>query len=72
MPIELTNQQQLSLDANGHDHPRVIDPRTRECYVLVPEVEYEEIREAIEEDRRQRAIRAAGLRNAIGRMGEDS
>ena len=71
MTIELTDQQQQALDALGEELPRVMDPRTRSCYVLVPEVDYESIHEALEDDRRQRAIRAVGLRNTIGRMGEE-
>ncbi len=71
MAIELTEQQQLSLDAFGEARPRVVDPRTRVTYVLVPEVDYESVHEAIEDDRRQRAIRAVGRRNALGRMGEE-
>ena len=71
MTIELTDQQQETLDALGEVHPRVIAPRTRVSYVLVPEVDYEAVHEALEDDRRQRAIRAMGLRNAIGRMDEE-
>jgi len=70
--IELTEQQQLSLDTIGEAPPRVVDPRTKVTYVLVPEVDYEAVQEAIEDDRRQRAIRAVGLRNAVGRMSEES
>ncbi len=70
MTIELTEQQQQALDALGEELPRVIDPRTKSSYVLVPEVDYESVHEALEDDRRERAIRAVGLRNAIGRMGE--
>ena len=70
MTIDLTDQQQKTLDALGEAHLRLIDPRTRVSYVLVPEVDYEAVHETLEDDRRQRAIRAVGLRNAIGRMGE--
>ena len=71
MAIELTAQQQQSLDAPGEDPPRVLDPRTRATYVLVPEGAYEVVREAIEDDRRQQAIRVVGRRNAVGRMDEE-
>lgn len=70
MTIELTEQQQQALDALGEELPRVIDPRTNSSYVLIPEVDYESVHEALQDDRRERAIRAVGLRNAIGRMGE--
>jgi len=71
MNIELTDHQQKSLDSLGDSLPRVIDPRTSMAYILIPEADYEAVHEALEDDRRQRAIRAVGLRNAIGRMGEE-
>jgi hypothetical protein len=70
MSIQLTPQQQQALDAQGEGLPRVIDPRTKSTYVLVPEADYEIIREALEDERRQRAIRAVALRNAVGRCRE--
>ena len=71
MTIELTVHQQQALDALEGVLPRLIDPRTSQSYVLVPEVDYQAVHEALEDDRRQRAIHAVGLRNAIGRMGEE-
>jgi hypothetical protein len=70
MAIQLTEQQQQALDAERNTLPRVIDPRTNTAYVLVPETDYESVREALEDERRQQAIRAVGLRNAVGRMEE--
>jgi PHD/YefM family antitoxin component YafN of YafNO toxin-antitoxin module len=70
MSIELTGSQQQALDAEGRE-PRVVDPRTNTQYVLVPVEEFEAIREALDDDRRQRAIRRVGLRNAAGRAGEE-
>jgi hypothetical protein len=70
MSIELTEQQQHSLDLEAQTPPRVIDPRTNAAYYLVPAPDYEAVRELLEEERRQKAIRAVGLRNAAGRMGE--
>jgi hypothetical protein len=70
MAIQLTVQQQQALDTERNTLPRVIDPRTNITYVLVPETDYESIREALEEERRQQAIREVGLRNAVGRMEE--
>ncbi len=69
-PVPLTEQQQQALDAVPA-LPRLIDPRTNAAYVLVPESEYESVREALEDDRRHRVIRRVGLRNAVGRMAED-
>jgi len=70
MNIELTPQQQQVLDTQEDGPPRVIDPRTHTTYVLVPEVDYEAIRELLEDERRQQAIHAVALRNAAGRMDE--
>ena len=70
MSIELTEQQQQSLDLEAQTPPRVIDPRTNAAYYLVAAPDYEAVRELLEEERRQKAIRAVGLRNAAGRMGE--
>jgi hypothetical protein len=68
--IQLTPQQQQALDTQGGRPPRVIDPRTNAAYVLVPEADYDTVREVLEDERRQRAVRAAALRNAAGRMDE--
>ena len=70
MSIQLTPQQLEALDVGEGELPRVIDPRNNVSYVLVSEAEYETIREVLEDEQRQRNIRAVALRNAIGRMGE--
>ena len=70
MDIQLTPQQQQALDAQAEGPARAIDPRTNAAYILVPETDYESIREVIEEERRQQAIHAIALRNAVGRMNE--
>lgn len=70
MPIRLTEQQQRVLDSTEAEPPQVVDPRTNEAYVLIPLTEYEAIREIVEDERRQQAIRAIGLRNAGRRAGE--
>jgi hypothetical protein len=67
--IELTPEQQRALDNHGKS-PRVVDPRTHISYVLVPEVEYEAMRELLDDERREQAIHAVALRNAAGRMDE--
>ena len=71
MSIELTEQQQHALDSQREQPPRVIDPRTKAAYVLVPEEEYESIRESLEEEKQQQAIHRVALRNAAGRMNEE-
>jgi len=70
MSIELTQQQQYALDAQ-HEKPLcVLDPRSNETYYLVAAPEYEAVRALLDDERRQKAIRAVGLRNAMGRMEE--
>jgi hypothetical protein len=71
MTIPLTTQQQMALDARGNEPPRVIDPRTNAAYILDPEGDYEVVRETIDDERRQQAIRAVALRNAAGRLDEE-
>ena len=69
MNIHLTPQQQQVLDTQSSELlPRVVDPRTNVAYVLVPEADYDAVREVLEDERRQRAIRAVALRNAAARM----
>ena len=64
MSIRLTEQQQRALDEMHGGPPRLVDPRSNEAYVLLPLAEYEAVREIVEDERRQRAIRAVALRNA--------
>jgi hypothetical protein len=68
MSIQLTPQQQKVLDSQEEGPPRVIDPRTNTSYILVREMDYESIRELLEDERRQKAIHALALRNAAGRI----
>ena len=68
--IELTPEQQRVLDDHGKTPQRVVDPRTHISYVLVPEAEYELMRELLEDDQREQAIHAVALRNAAGRLDE--
>jgi hypothetical protein len=70
MAIRLTEQQQRALDSTDAELPQVVDPRTNAAYVLIPLTEYEAVREIVEDERRQRAIRAVGLRNAGRRVAE--
>lgn len=68
--IELTEPLLQALDAHPHEPLHVVDPRTQETYVLLLAEVYDSLREALEEDQRQRAIHAIALRNAAGRMDE--
>ena len=67
MTIQLTPQQQDDLDRADDDVVRVVDPRTNAAYVLVPADDFESVREALEDERLQRAVRAVALQNAVGR-----
>ncbi|HVR75839.1 MAG TPA: hypothetical protein VMT52_16020 [Planctomycetota bacterium] len=71
MSILLTPEQQQALDTSREDPPLIVDPRTNAAFVLLPADEYEAIREILEDERRLKAIRAVGLRNAAGRINED-
>jgi len=70
MTIQLTPQQQQTLDSQRNGLPRVIDPRDNSAYVLVPEADYDGVRELLEEEQRRQAIHTVALRNAAGRMDE--
>ncbi len=70
MAISLTKEQQQAIDSAGATPPQVVDPRTSAAYVLIPADEYEAVREALTEERRQKAIRTVALRNAAGRIQE--
>ena len=71
MSIELTDQQQHAVDALGEEPARLVDPRTNAAYVLLPAEIYESVREILDDEKQQKALRSVGLRNAIGRMNED-
>jgi hypothetical protein len=61
--MELTIEQQRELDVI-RGRPRLIDPRIRATYVLIPEDEFQ----SLEEEREERIIHEAARRNAAGRM----
>ncbi len=69
--IELTAQQQQALDGARGEPLALIDPRTSATYFLVPKSEYEAVREALEDERVQKGVRAVALRNAIGREDDE-
>jgi hypothetical protein len=70
MAIRLTEQQQRALDSTDAQPPQIVDPRTNAAYVLIPLTEYDAVREIVEDERRQTAIRAVALRNAGRRADE--
>jgi len=71
MAIRLTEQQQLALDSPDAEPPQVVDPRTNAAYVLIPLNQYEAIREIVEDERRQKAMRAVGFWNAGRRVRQE-
>ena len=71
MTIELTPQQQHDLDSAEDQPLRVVDPRTRTAYVLIPAEEFNGVREALEDEKLQRAVRRVALRTAVGRANEE-
>lgn len=71
MSIQLTPRQQQALDNQKDSPPRVVDPRTNTSYVLVREVDYDSVRELLEDERRQQIIHAVALRNAAGRIDDN-
>lgn len=68
MSIELTPKQQDTLDHCNEGPQRVVDPRTRTAYVLVPENEYHAMRELLDEERREKAVHEVALKNAALRL----
>ena len=70
MPIELTEPQQRALDSEP-GIPEVLDPRNRARYLLIPADQLEAVREVLDDERRQQAIRQVGLKNAGHRMGAE-
>ena len=71
MSISLTPEQQQALDQSAGRLVYVTDPRTSAAYLLIPADQYENIRETLEDDRVQQAVRLAGMRNAVSRAGEE-
>jgi hypothetical protein len=72
MSITLTPQQLSQLDTAGPVPALLVDPRTNARYVLVPADDYESVNDILRDEREQRAVRAVGLRNAAGRMDDES
>ena len=70
MSIELTELQQRALDAED-GVPLVVDPRTNSRYRLIPDQDFLSIKEALDDEILQRAIRRVGVRGAVGRLREE-
>ena len=61
MTIQLTEEQQRAVDSAGATLTQVVAPRTSLAYVLIPEGDYETVREILRDERQQKAIRTVGL-----------
>ena len=48
MSLELTEQQQQALESQTESVPRIVNPRTKQTYVLVREDLYERVKELVE------------------------
>jgi len=70
MSIELTEPQQRALDAED-GVPIVVDPRSNARYRLIPDEDFASIKEALDDEILQRAVRRVGLRGAVGRLREE-
>ena len=68
MTLELTAAQQQALDARGAEPLRLVDPRTQECYVLVPAGAYDRVKALLYDDsppsdeEKRRQLAASGER----------
>jgi hypothetical protein len=72
MSISLSPEQQQALDQSAGHLIYVTDPRTSAAYLLIPADQYESVREALEDERVQQAVRSTGMRNAVSRAGEQT
>ena len=68
MPIVFTKEQQDQLDREAGRPPAVQDPRSNRSYVLVPEDQYQQMLQAIDDDSEQRGLRRAAARNLAKRL----
>ena len=71
MSLELSEPLQRALDSRPNEPLRIVDPRTQKTYVLISAEEYQSVFAVLEEEKQRRAIHAAALRNAAGRMQDD-
>jgi len=68
MTIELMTEQQRQIDAATGGPTEVIDSRGQRRYMLVPEDEYD----ALRDDRDQAALRQTSLQNLASRLQEEA
>lgn len=66
MTIQLTEEQQRTVDSAGATLIQIVDPRTSATYILIPVDDYETVSEILQDEQQQKAIRKMALRNAAG------
>jgi hypothetical protein len=71
MSIALSQEQQQAIDQSPEHLLHLTDPRTSATYVLLPADQYETVRDVLEDERLQRAVRQTALRNASARAGDE-
>jgi len=64
MTIELTDEQRQALGGQSDEPVQVIDPRTKETYVLLRAELYERLKGLLEEEEEEKAERKAWLEAA--------
>ncbi len=57
MDIELTTQQEKALEDRQEFPPRIVNPRTKETFVLLPMELYDRVRAQLEEEDEILAVR---------------
>ena len=71
MPLELSELQQRALDAHPDKPLELVDPRTRQNYVLLPADWYARLKAVLEQDRLTEDERRAILQRVWRRAGWD-
>ena len=69
--LVLTESLQKALAEHPGEPLRVVDPVTKQTYVLLREADYESVRQLLAEESTRQAIHAAAMRNAMGRMHDE-
>jgi hypothetical protein len=64
MSVELSIPQQEALDQQPSEPLRVIDPRTRAAYVVLPVEEYDRLKQRVAEESEDQALQQAWLASA--------
>ena len=71
MSLVKTKEQQDQLDREIGHPPAVQDPRSNRNYILVPEDEYQQMLDVLDDDLEQRSLRRAAARSLSRRLEDD-